>query len=125
MRKIIGSLAVLASLSACTFVKMGPGAQQVRVASAQQDMTACERRGEVVVSVKNSLGPYERGELRVKDELETLARNEAPGLRADTVQPTTPVSDGEQRFAAFRCAGAAAAPPVSGRDSAQTVPLDD
>ena len=61
------------------------------------------KRGEVAVSVKDRLGPYERSEARVRDELETLARNEAPGLGADRISPLSPVDDGEQRWALWRC----------------------
>jgi hypothetical protein len=57
----------------------------------------------VSVSVKDSVAFYERNTLRVRDELETLARNEAPGLQADTLQPLGDPANGEQRFAAFRC----------------------
>ena len=100
-------LAVAAALllPACTFVKMAPGADQVRVLRADQDISACTRRGEIVVSVKDRLGPYERNEIRIIDELETLARNEAPGLNADAVQPLGPPKDGEQRWVALRCSG--------------------
>ena len=90
-------------MPACTFVKMTPGAEQVRVLRADQDISACTRRGEIVVSVKDRLGPYERNEIRIIDELETLARNEAPGLGADTVQPLGAPKDGEQRWVALRC----------------------
>ena len=96
-------LAAALALPACTFVKMGPGADRVRVLRVDQDSTACEKRGEIVVSVKDRLGPYERNEIRIIDELETLARNEAPGLSADTVQPLGPPKDGEQRWRALRC----------------------
>ena len=88
-------VALAALLPACTFVKMGPG--------ADQDISACTRRGEIEVSVKDRLGPYERNEIRIIDELETLARNEAPGLGADTVQPLGAPKDGEQRWVALRC----------------------
>ena len=129
MRALGFSSVALLLLSACTFVKMAPGADSVRVAAAGKSMAACEKRGEVVVSVKNRLGPYERDAMRVRDELETLARNEAPSLRADTVQPKSEPQDGEQRFLAYRCDGgavpsAAAAPPPPA-DSAHTVPLKD
>ena len=98
-------LAVALLLPACTFVKMGPGADRVRVLRADQDTAACEKRGEIEVSVKDRLGPYERNEIRIIDELETLARNEAPGLGADTVQPLGPPKDGEQRWRALHCGG--------------------
>jgi hypothetical protein len=88
-------------LGACTWVHMAPGAAQVRVLA--QPPSGCEKRGEIEVSVKESLGPYERNALRVRDELETLARNEAPGIGADTVNALAPPADGAQRFAAWRC----------------------
>ncbi len=94
------SLAVL--LSACTFVQIQPGGQSIRVVPAGAPIN-CEKRGEIGVSVKDRLGPLERNDLKVRDELEVLARNEAPGLGADTVQALDQPIDGEQRFAAYRC----------------------
>ena len=129
MRNALLTAAVLASLSGCTFVKMAPGGAQVRVVAQGQDMHACEKRGEIDVSVKDRLGPYEREPMRVRDELETLARNEAPDLSADTVQPRAPPQDGGQRFTAFRCGSAraapAAGPAATDKPAAETVPLDD
>ena len=94
-------LAAALATSACTFVHMAPGAQAVRVVEGPP--AGCERRGEITVSVKDSVAFYERNQLRVREELETLARNEAPGLGADSVQPLGPPNDGEQRFAAWKC----------------------
>ncbi len=94
-------LAIALTTSACTFVHMAPGAQAVRVVEGPP--AGCEKRGEITVSVKDSVAFYERNQLRVREELETLARNEAPGLGADTVQPLGPPSDGEQGFAAWKC----------------------
>lgn len=98
-------IAVVLLSSACTWVHMAPGASAVRVLAPGAAPTGCEKRGEVDVSVKHRLGFYERNDLRVREELETLARNEAPGLGADTIQPLAPPADGGQRFAAWRCAG--------------------
>ncbi len=126
------AMALAAALSACTFVKMAPGADDVRVVGPGQLPAGCVRRGVVEVSVKNRLGPYERDEMRVRDELETLARNEAPGLSADTIQPEGPPADGAQRFQAYRCGALSpnpmAPPPGANRDAkppaeAQTTPL--
>ena len=134
----ITTVLLLSAATGCTWVKMGPGAADVGVARADQDMGACVRRGEVAVSVKDRLGPYERNAIQVRDELETLARNEAPSMGADTVQPKGEPVDGEQRFTAWRCAGApapaaAAAPlPASGAETrpleqgeVETMPLED
>lgn len=89
-------------LSACTWVHMAPGASAVRVVTGAP--AGCEKRGEVEVSVKHSVAFIERNALKVRDELETLARNEAPGLQADTIHPLDEPRGGSQRFAAWRCA---------------------
>ncbi len=119
------TITVLLTLSSCTFVRMAPGADAVRVAAPGEVLANCQKRGEVVVSVKNRLGPYERDALRVRDELETLARNEAPGLHADTVRPSGEPRDGEQRFSAFRCVGAPAHGDATAHDDAEITPLKD
>jgi hypothetical protein len=112
-RVAFAAAAVLALLApACTFVKMAPGGQEVRVVGPGQLPAGCVQRGEVEVSVKDRLGPYNRDTLRVSDELETLARNEAPSLAADTVQAKGPPVDGAQRWLAFRCNGPVRSGPV-------------
>lgn len=124
MRTII-LLVAIGMLSACTFVKMGPGGDAIKVAAMGKDLGACEKRGEITVSVKDRLGPYERDTLRVRDELEVLARNEAPGLKADTVQAMGPVNDGTQKWNAFRCIGSQAVRDAESADKAVTQPLKD
>ncbi|MEO6154816.1 MAG: DUF4156 domain-containing protein [Thermomonas sp.] len=98
---VFAATVLLAGLPACTFVHMAPGASAVKVLAAAP--TDCEKRGEVAVSVKDRLGPYARSEAQVRDELETLARNEAPDLSADSISPLTRPNDGEQRWAMWRC----------------------
>ena len=98
---VFASAVLLTALSGCTFVHMAPGANRVKVMAAAP--AGCEKRGEVEVSVKDRLGPYARSDAQVRDELETLARNEAPGVSANTISPLTPPNDGEQRWAMWRC----------------------
>ena len=93
----------LAMFAGCTWVKMEPGAAQVQVLRAGQDVSSCKRLGEVAASVKDRVGPYERNSMTVRDELETLARNEALTLHADAIQPVTEPADGQQRWLAYRC----------------------
>ena len=100
--RILAIVVLTATASACTWVHMAPGASKVRVVDGTP--TGCDKRGEVEVSVKDSIAFYERNHLKVREELETLARNEAPGLGADTVQPVEPPESGAQRFIAWRCA---------------------
>src|SRR3546814_14112311 len=90
----------VATLSSCTWGHMAPGAKAVRVVESAP--AGCQARGEVEVSVKDSIGFYERNRLRVRDELETLARNEAPGLGGDTVQTSDERSAGDERVTTCR-----------------------
>ena len=90
-------------LSACTWVHLAPAAKNVRVIPVGAIPAGCEKRGEVSVSVKDSVAFYERNTLRVRDELETLARNEAPSAGANAVQASGLPADGSQRFLAFQC----------------------
>jgi len=101
MRTSLLVLLLSLSVTGCTWVHMAPGASAVRVTSAAP--TGCEKRGEVEVAVKHSIAFVERNQLRVREELETLARNEAPGLAADTIHPLGEPAGGSQRFAAWRC----------------------
>ncbi len=95
------SLAI--ALSGCTWVHMAPEARSVRVIPAGTVPSGCEKRGEVSVSVKDSVAFIDRKSTKVRDELETLARNEAPGVGANTLQPLGEPSGGSQRFAAWSC----------------------
>ena len=113
-----------ALMGGCTWVQMAPGASSVRVIDGSSAPAGCEKRGEVEVSVKNSVAFYDRNQLRVREELETLARNEAPSLQADTVQPMGEPLNGSQRYAAWSCgAGGAASKAPAAAGSAQTYPI--
>ncbi|MBA3928744.1 hypothetical protein J2X02_001340 [Pseudoxanthomonas japonensis] len=103
MRLALLAVASPLLLSACTWVHLAPEARDVRVLPAGAAPSGCEKRSEVTVKVQGSVAFYERNALRVRDELETLARNEAPGVQADTLQPLGDPANGEQRFAAYRC----------------------
>ena len=57
MRSIILFVS-LGLLSACSFVKMAPGGDSVKVAAIGKDLSACEKRGDISVSVKDRLGDH-------------------------------------------------------------------
>lgn len=121
------ALATLVLASGCTWVHLAPGAREVRVIAAGGPPAGCEKLGEVAVSVKDSIAFYERNDLRVRDELETLARNEAPGLGADTIQPLAAPAGDEQRFAAYRCGSTVPVPGTASsaapQGGAETYPI--
>jgi len=94
-------LILVCLLSACTWVHIAPGASAVRVLTAAPE--DCQKQGEVNVSVRHNIAFIERNPLKVRDELETLARNEAPALNANAIHPLSEPVDGHQRFALWAC----------------------
>jgi hypothetical protein len=122
--------AMLALLAGCTWVKLEDAGTHVRVAYDGR-VDGCDKAGEVTVSVKDRVGVYDRNDLKVKDELETLARNQAASLPADTLVALGEPRRGEQSFTAYRCGSSRRAatdrtpPPPAARDKAeaQTFPV--
>jgi hypothetical protein len=100
----IGWIAVAAAaLASCTWVEPDAAGREIAVADPRVGLDHCRRLGEVTVSVKHEIAGIERNRLKVRDELESLARNEAATLDADTVQALADPAGGEQRFAAYDC----------------------
>jgi Domain of unknown function (DUF4156) len=102
MRTLIMATLALAFTS-CTWVEPDAQGTKVRVAYGK-DLGACTQKGTITVSVKSKVGFYERNDLKVRDELESLARNQAAELGADTVQALNEPVDGEQKYGAYDCA---------------------
>lgn len=89
--------------TACTWVKPDEAGSRVRVAY-DGNVAGCTKVGEIGVGVRDRLMPgIERNPLKVRDELESLARNEAAGLGGDTIVAVDEPRGGEQRFTAWRC----------------------
>jgi hypothetical protein len=53
--------------------------------------------------VLDHVGPVDRSGLKVRDELEVMARNEAAGMGADTIKPLGDPRDGVQSWGAYQC----------------------
>ncbi|CAM0997361.1 DUF4156 domain-containing protein [Rhodanobacter sp. Root179] len=129
MRKTLLLLVPVLLLSACNWgITMDPAAKNVRTAWSG-DVSACRDLGKVTVSVMDHVGPVDRNDIKVRDELEVLARNEAAKMNADTIKPLAEPSDGSQPWGAYQC-GSATLPsstdhrkvPTSSGD-AQTFPI--
>lgn len=94
--------AVVLVLSACTWVEPTAQGEKVRVLSAEE-VTKCKKVGQTTVSLLAKLAGIERNAQKVQEELNILARNSAVELDGDTVVPISPVEDGKQTFAVYRC----------------------
>ena len=100
-RLVIVCLASLAA--ACSWgIKLDSGGEKVRVAW-DGNVGGCHDAGKVTVSVLDRVGPVDRSGLKVSDELEIMARNEAAGLGADTIRPLGEPHDGAQTWGAYSC----------------------
>ena len=124
----LGALgASLAMLPACTWVKPTVSAENVRVAY-DGNVSGCRDAGMISVSVAAKVAFYHRSELKVRDELETLARNQAAGIPADTIRAIDEPKNGAQNFQAYVCGGVRIKQRDDGRrpkDEAQTFPIKD
>jgi hypothetical protein len=101
----IAALALLATLplAACSWgIKLDSGGEKVRTAW-NEDVAGCKETGKVTVSVLDHVGPMDRNGLKVRDELEVMARNEAATLGADTIKPIGEPRDGEQSWSTWHC----------------------
>jgi hypothetical protein len=95
--------ALAASLAACSWgIKLDSGGEKVRVAW-DGNVDGCHDAGKVTVSVLDRVGPVDRNGIKVSDELEIMARNEAGGMGADTIRPLGEPRDGAQSWGAYTC----------------------
>jgi hypothetical protein len=116
--------------TACTWVKETPGGDKVRVAY-DGNVGGCRDAGAISVSVADKVAFYHRPDLKVRDELETLARTQAAAIPADTIKPTGEPVDGSQSFEAYVCGSVvvrkheARPAPAGSPDEAQTHAIKD
>jgi hypothetical protein len=90
-------------LAACSWgIKLDSGGDKVRTAW-DGNVGGCRDMGQITVSVLDHVGPMDRNSLKVRDELNVMARNEAAGMSADTIKPLGDPRDGQQSFGAFHC----------------------
>lgn len=109
MKRVAVILAAAVPLAACSWgIKLDSGGDKVRTAW-NGDVAGCRDMGRVTVSVLDHVGPVDRSGLKVRDELEVMARNEAAGLGADTIKPLGDPRDGQQSWSAYHCGPAARA----------------
>jgi hypothetical protein len=124
-------LVLAASLGGCSWgIKLDSGGENVRVAW-DGNVDGCREAGKVTVSVLDHVGPVDRNGIKVNDELEVMARNEAASLPADTIKPLGPPRDGEQSWAAYTCGPIARVPirrdtePARQDGAVETYPIKD
>jgi len=131
MKRMLCIAAASSLLAACSWgIKLDSGGDKVRVAW-DGNVDGCKDAGKVTVSVLDRVGPVDRSGLKVSDELEIMARNEAAGLGADTIRPIGQPHDGAQSWNAYTCGAIARVPvrregqPPKQGDAVETYPVKD
>lgn len=95
-------LAALSLTSACTWVEVKEGAEDV-VVGKEANTRGCQKLSETKVKVADNVGPINRSAEKVAQELINLAKNEAHSAGGDTIVPLSEVDDGSQSFAVYKC----------------------
>ena len=86
----------------CTWVPLTEEGSQVQVRTADQ-VRSCEPKGRVTAVVKHKIGAVTRSEEKVREELRTMARNEAARMDSNAVTAEIEPTDGRQVFLIYRC----------------------
>jgi len=127
--KLLIPLLLITPLAACSWgIKLDSAGTDVRVAW-NDDVSACRDMGKITVSVLGKLGPMDRSQVKVNDELEVMARNEAAAMQANTVKPLAAAVDGEQSWGAYSCPNRIASPARNDTakpgDTVETFPIKE
>ena len=123
MRKTLLLLVPAVLLGGCTWgINPDPGSNNVRTVWSG-DVSGCRDLGKITVSVMDHVGPFDRNDIKVRDELQVQARNSAANMHADTIRPLADPVDGSQPWEAYFCGsppvGQAPPPPIQGNPQQQ------
>lgn len=102
MKNWILSLLLVLTCSMCTWVKLTPEGEKVRVLDTTE-VTHCKKLGKTRAMLKDKIAGVSRNAEKVEKELQTLARNSAVDMGGDTVVPVSEIEDGKQVFEVYRC----------------------
>jgi len=90
-------------LAGCTWVRLTPEGEAVRVVSAAETVE-CKKLGQTTVSLLAKVAGLKRSAKKVAAELLTLGRNSGAEMGGDTIVPASEITGGEQSFDVYRCA---------------------
>ena len=99
---IIAMLTILVSTLGCNWVPLTREGENVRVLQASA-VTDCQSVGKVTSKTSDRVMIFARTERKVREELESLARNEAVGLNGNAIVPIGTETNGRQSFEVYRC----------------------
>jgi hypothetical protein len=89
-------------LNACTWVELTPEGEKARILS-MEEVSGCKKMGQTTSTTKATMAGVARHPNAINDELNTLARNSAINLKADTIVPVGEILDGKRTYMVYRC----------------------
>jgi hypothetical protein len=95
-------LLITVLLGACSWVKLTPEGEKVRVLS-QNEVSSCKKLGKTTSTLKDKIAGMSRKQAKVQKEMQALARNSAADMGGDTVVAVTEIKDGRQTFEVYKC----------------------
>ncbi len=102
MKKIVATVCFGLILPSCTWVKVTPNGEGVRLVQSARAVESCKRIGKVNTKVESKI-VFNRDPEKVAGELADLARNEAALMRGDTIVPASEINDGRRSFDVYQC----------------------
>ncbi|MDH5552505.1 MAG: DUF4156 domain-containing protein [Nitrosomonas sp.] len=102
MKRILVAVCSGLILSSCTWVKVTPNGEGVRMVPSTKAVESCRRIGNVNTQVVSKV-VFNRDTEKVASELAGLARNEAALLGGDTILATSAINDGRRSFDVYQC----------------------
>ena len=95
-------LAVMLPTLACNWVPLTSEGEKIRVLQADA-VADCQKVGKVTSKTSDRIIIFARSDRKIREELESLSRNEAVGLNGDAIVPIGTESGGRQSFEVYRC----------------------
>ncbi|MGD8594340.1 MAG: DUF4156 domain-containing protein [Gammaproteobacteria bacterium] len=96
------SLLVTVLIASCSWVKLTPEGEKVRVLS-MNEVSSCKKLGKTTTNLKDKIAGIKRNEKKVQKEMQALARNSAADMGGDTVVPVSEIQEGKQTFEVYKC----------------------
>lgn len=102
MYKKLSILSLGLLLVSCTWVKVTEEGKSVTVREEGQ-VADCKKVARITSTSKGDIMGVKRKKEKVKQELETLARNEALEYGGNVLVPASEIKEGKQSFFVYKC----------------------
>jgi hypothetical protein len=86
----------------CTWVPLTTEGGNVRILQSITEPD-CEKISTVNAKTAERVGIFARSDRKVREELESLARNDAADMGGDVIVPIGTMTNGRQSFGIYRC----------------------